>query len=473
MSLNEDHDDHLHIVMFPWLAFGHILPYLELSKYLAEKGNKISLVSTPRNIQRLPKVPSNLASLLTLVEIPFPQPTENLPDGAEATSDLPIEKVEYLKKAFDGLESPFAKFLESSSPDWVVVDFMHHWVPPMAAKLNIPSAFYSTFNASFLSFMGPPSVYIGGEYEGERAVPEKYISPAKWIPFDNNLHFTMYEIMRMTSSVNVNGTGVSDAARFGLTVQGANIVAIRSSMELESEWLNLLQETVYRKPVFPIGLLMPRVNQREDENNEKWVQIKEWLDHKETKSVVYIAFGSEAILSQEETTELALGLESSELPFFWVWRTPVGSAESELPPGFEDRVKGRGYICRTWAPQLKILSHDSVGGFLTHSGWNSVIESLGFGCPLVLLPLINDQAIMARMLVWKKIGFEVPRSESDGSFTRKSVAESLRRLMVEDEGEVYRRKAKELKGVVGDTARQDEYVSCFESYLKQYKLKRT
>ena len=87
-----DYPEKLHIVMFPWLAFGHILPYLELSKLIAREGHLISFISTPRNIDRLPKLPLNLQPLIDLVKFPLPN-IDNLPENAEATTDLPYEKI--------------------------------------------------------------------------------------------------------------------------------------------------------------------------------------------------------------------------------------------------------------------------------------------------------------------------------------------------------------------------------------------
>lgn len=93
-------DRKLHIVMFPWLAFGHIIPFLELSEAIVRKGHKISFISTPRNIDRLPKLRPNVSSSMTFVKIPLPQ-VEGLPENAEATMDVGSEDVDFLKKAYD------------------------------------------------------------------------------------------------------------------------------------------------------------------------------------------------------------------------------------------------------------------------------------------------------------------------------------------------------------------------------------
>ena len=183
---------------------------------------------------------------------------------------------------------------------------------------------------------------------------------------------------------------------------------------------------------------------------------------------MYVAFGSEAKPSQEELTEIALGLEQSKLPFFLVLRTQRGQADTkliELPKGFEERTKGQGLVCTSWVPQLKILAHDSIGGFFTHSGWSSVVEALQFERALILLTFYADQGINAKVLEDKHIRYLIPRNEQDGSFTRDSVAKSLRLVIVEEEGKIYRDKAKEMKALFGDRTSQDRYLDSFLDYL--------
>ena len=106
----------LHIAMFPWLAFGHMIPYLELAKLMAQKGHHISFISTPRNIDRLPKLTPSLAFHIDLMRLPLPH-AENLPEDAEATIDVPNNKVPYLKKAYDALQDSMAWFLQDSYPN--------------------------------------------------------------------------------------------------------------------------------------------------------------------------------------------------------------------------------------------------------------------------------------------------------------------------------------------------------------------
>ncbi|KAK9949358.1 hypothetical protein M0R45_004885 [Rubus argutus] len=117
----------LHIALFPWLAFGHIIPFLEFAKHIAQRGHRVSFISTPRNIQRLPKVPPNLTSSINLVQIALPH-VENLPENAEATMDVTVDLIPYLKIAQDGLEAGVSDFLKTQTPDWIIHDLIPFWV---------------------------------------------------------------------------------------------------------------------------------------------------------------------------------------------------------------------------------------------------------------------------------------------------------------------------------------------------------
>jgi UDP:flavonoid glycosyltransferase YjiC (YdhE family) len=454
----------LHIAMFPWLAFGHMIPYLELAKLIASKGHRISFISTPRNIDRLPKLPPTLASLINFVKLPLPH-VQNLPDNAEATSDVPLNLVPFLKTAYDALQDSMTRFLEDSRPDWLLYDFAPYWLPAIARNLSIPSAFFSIVTAAFLSIIGTK------ERMGERRSPDDYTVPPRWVPFPTTVSFRLFEILKVFDQgvTGVEGD-VSDIYRVGEVLQGCDVVAVRGCVEFEPEWLSLLED-LNRKPVLPVGQLPPTAYDNEDDT-DTWRWMKAWLDRQSKESVVYVAFGSEAKPSQAELTEIALGLEQSELPFFWVLRTRRGPADTEvieLPEGFEERTKERGVVCTSWAPQLKILAHDSVGGFLTHSGWSSVVESLQFERPLILLTFFSDQGINAKVLDEKKIGYLIPRNEEDGSFTRDSVAKSLRLVIVEEDGKAYKDKAKEMKELFGNRDSQDRYVNSFLGYLETHR----
>ncbi|KAI9111435.1 hypothetical protein K1719_017125 [Acacia pycnantha] len=450
-------DKKLHIVMFPWLAFGHFIPFLELAKLIAEKGHLVSFVSTPRNIDRLPKLPPNLSPLIKLVRLPLPK-VHNLPHEAEATIDVPYNVVQFLKKAYDELQQPMTRFLESSKPDWILYDFAPYWIASIASKLGIKSAFFSILMATSMGFMGSPSTLLGTD-DNSRKTLQDYLVPPPWVPFPTTVAFRYFEIMRNADSLSDDNSGVSDLYRCGTSIQNCDVVLIRSCFEFEAEWIQLLQH-LYKKPVVPVGLL-PSTTYDDGKENETWRWMKEWLDKQSKGTVVYVAFGSEAKPSQEEVREIALGLEKSELPFLWALRVQRGPTDPEtlqLPEGFEERTRGRGVVCTGWVPQLKILGHESVGGFLSHSGCSSVVEAIQNEKPLVSLALLVDQGLISRVLEEKKIGYSIPRDERDGSFTSESVADALRMVVVEERGRIYREKMKEMKGIFVNKEREEEYV---------------
>ncbi|KAL3635389.1 hypothetical protein CASFOL_019936 [Castilleja foliolosa] len=468
---SKDEKTQLHIVMFPWLAFGHIIPYLELSKHLAQKGHKISFISTPRNIDRLPELPPHLASSITLVKIPLPKLPE-LPENAEATSDIHGEQMDFLKRAFDGLEPGLTRFLEQSNPDWVIYDFAPHWLPPIAARIGISRAFFLIINAWFLAFFGPTDVLISGK--DYRTKPEDFLVPPRWVKFETKVAYRRFEANWVTESAQKPGSGYSDLHRAGKVVIGSEAIVIRHCYEFEPDWLPLLEE-LHDRPVFPLGLMPPKLNdnnnnQKDDDNDETWVSIRNWLEAQTKDSVVYVALGSEVTPSHDQLSELAHGLELSGVPFFWVLRNPSGRSDPvELPDGFEERVEGRGIVWRSWVPQLKILSHDSVGGFLTHCGWSSIVEGIVFGHPFITLPFLVDQGVNSRVIEAKQLGFEVPRNEDDGSFTRDSVADSVKLVMLEEDGKKLRERAQEMAPMFGDIELHNGYIERFINFLENHR----
>ncbi|XP_051140229.1 putative UDP-rhamnose:rhamnosyltransferase 1 [Andrographis paniculata] len=456
----------LHVAMFPWLAFGHIMPYLDLAKHIARKGHTISFLTTPRNIQRLPKLPPEYSSSISFVAIPLPS-VPGLPAGAEATMDIEgATQMGFLKKAFDGLEPAVIRFLEAAVPDWVITDFLPHWLPAVTGRLGIPSALFFIFNAWFLSFFGSAQdLVIGSDY---RTRPEDFMVPPRWIKFDTSLAYRRFEANWVVGSGQNAESGFSDQYRCGKIVIGCDAIVIRHCHEFEPDWLPLLEELHHRK-VIPLGLMPPQVDNRDSagDDDRTWISIKSWLDRKEKGSVVYVAFGSEVTLTREQLTELAHGLELSNVPFFWALRRITDSAV--LPNGFEERVMGRGIVWKSWSPQLKILSHGSVGGFLTHCGWSSIVEGLMCGHPLITLPFLVDQGLNSRIIVHKGLAYEVARDKENGAYTRESVAESVKVVMSDNnKGRDLREKAKEVSKVFGDSELHGKYVDKFVEYLVEH-----
>jgi hypothetical protein len=204
--------------------------------------------------------------------------------------------------------------------------------------------------------------------------------------------------------------------------------------------------------------------------------VLQWLDRQPAKSTIYVALGSEAPLTASNLQELALGLELAGVRFLWAFRKPSGMAPPTttdvaelLPAGFEDPTRGHGLVWSGWLPQVAVLAHAAVGSFLTHCGWGSTIESLMFGRPLVMLPFVVDQGLIARTMAERGVGVEVARDEGDGSFGRDGVAAAVRSVMVADQGKVFASNAERLGRVLRDQRRQDQYMDELVGYLKRYK----
>lgn len=460
----------MHVVMLPWLAFGHVLPFTEFAKRVARQGHRVTLLSTPRNTRRLIDIPPGLASLIRVVDVPLPR-VDHLPEHAEATIDLPSDDLRpYLRRAYDAaFQRELSRLLQEeagSRPDWVLVDYASYWAPAAAARHGVPCAFLSLFGAAALSFFGTPEALVGlGEHA--RTEPAHFTVVPEYVPFPTTVAYRGYEARELFEPGMVpDDSGVSEGYRFAKAIEGCQLVGIRSSSEFEPEWLQLVGE-LYRKPVIPVGLFPPSP-QHDVAGHEATLR---WLDGQAPSSVVYAAFGSEVKLTCAQLQRVALGLEASGLPFIWAFRAPTDSTSGGLPEGFEERLAGRGVVCRGWVPQVRFLAHASVGGFLTHAGWNSIAEGLAQGVRLVLLPLVFEQGLNARNLVDKKIGVEVARDEQDGSFAADDIAAALRRVMVEDEGEGFGAKVKELAKVFGDDEVNDQCVRDFLRRLSEHSKK--
>ncbi|KAL2923545.1 Zeatin O-xylosyltransferase [Bienertia sinuspersici] len=233
-----------------------------------------------------------------------------------------------------------------------------------------------------------------------------------------------------------------------------------TSKVIDGKYIQLLEKLSANDKIkhYAVGPLNPVETKNTSEGHRH--KCLEWLDKQEKGSVIFVSFGSTTSMKDEQITELAMGLERSAQKFIWVVRRAdigdvfTGSSEvktPELPEGFEERVKNRGMVVREWAPQLEILQHSSVGGFMSHCGWNSCIESISMGVVIAAWPMHSEQPRNAVMITDElRIGILlrdwVHRDEVVSSGTIENV---VTRLMASDEGEGIRKRAAE----VGDAVR--------------------
>ncbi|KAH7839557.1 hypothetical protein Vadar_005715 [Vaccinium darrowii] len=200
------------------------------------------------------------------------------------------------------------------------------------------------------------------------------------------------------------------------------------------------------KKTIPIG---PLVQQNVD--GDKNLEILQWLGTKDELSTVFVSFGSESFLSKEEREEIAHGLELSGVNFVWIVRFPTRErivVEEALPVGFLKRIEEKGMVVEGWAPQAQILAHSSIGGFVSHCGWNSILESLNFGVPIIAVPMNNDQPVNAKLVEEVGVGLEVRRNDQNKRIDRDNIAQVIKKVVKDESGVDVRMKARGFSEII-------------------------
>jgi len=228
-------------------------------------------------------------------------------------------------------------------------------------------------------------------------------------------------------------------------------------------------------PMVPSAYLDGRIKEDKGYGANLWKPLSEdcinWLNAKPSQSVVYISFGSMVSLTSEQIEELALGLKESEVNFLWVLRE---SEQGKLPKGYKDFIKEKGIIV-TWCNQLELLAHDAVGCFVTHCGWNSTLESLSLGVPVVCLPQWADQLPDAKFLeeIWE-VGVR-PKEDENGVVKRDEFMLSLKVVMEGERSDMIRRNASEWKKLARDAVCEggssDKNINEFVDHLTNTNMK--
>ncbi|EYU37237.1 hypothetical protein MIMGU_mgv1a026906mg, partial [Erythranthe guttata] len=234
---------------------------------------------------------------------------------------------------------------------------------------------------------------------------------------------------------------------------------------IEQDYMELIEkeEIVGSRKSWAIGPILPAKLSSSANQSEIHNRCLEWLDKQEINSVIYVSFGTTTSLSDEQIKELAYGLEQSKVKFLWVLRDADKRdifdgqvRRAELPDGFEERVEGVGMVVREWAPQPQILAHPSTGGFVSHCGWNSCIESITMGVPIAAWPMHSDQpnnsVLITEIL---KMGLLVRDWKQRTELVKASIIKNiLKILMASKEGDELRKRAEELAATVYQATQQ-------------------
>ncbi|CAH1419235.1 unnamed protein product [Lactuca virosa] len=446
-----------HVVFVPFPAQSHIKCMLKLARILHHKGLHVTFINTHSNQKRL--VASN--GILGLDKAPGFQ-FKTVPDGLSSATDDGVEHTQTMAELWTYLGANFlGSFLDVVSGleipvTCIICDgFMTYTNTIHAAeKLNIPIILFWTMAAS--GFMGFYQVKVLAEKGILPLKDEIYLTNGyldmeiDWIPGMEGIRLKeLPEIKLFTKHDN-------PAFKFLLeTAQAAHKVShmiIHTFEELEASLIKELKSifpNVYS--VGPLELLLNQITEKETNKSlcngySLWKEEPEcvqWLQSKEPNSVVYVNFGSIAVMSLQDLLEFGWGLVNSKHEFLWIIRTDlVDGKPVVLPQELEDAMKGKGFVA-SWCSQEEVLNHSSVGGFLTHGGWGSIIESLSAGVPMICWPVSGDQQTNCRQMCkeWG-VGMEISRNVK-----RDEVEKLVKELMEGVEGKRMRKKALEWKKV--------------------------
>ncbi|GMN31665.1 hypothetical protein TIFTF001_003356 [Ficus carica] len=436
-----------HIAIVPTPGMGHLFPLIEFAKRLVvhnEVGVTFIIPNDGSSMELQKKLLQSLPKPISFVLLP-PVNFDDLPEDSMIETRIELTLTRSLPALHESLKSLTA---ESTHLVAIVVDVFGPSAFDVARELGIlPYIFFPTtaMVLSFFFYLPELDASTSSEY---RHLPEPIklpgCPPVQGCDLFNPLHNRKTETYK---------SFVRMADRYKL----AHGIMVNSFTDLEPGAFTALKEKIHNNPpVYPVGPMIQTCSGNDSSDQSGCLS---WLDKQPNGSVMFVSFGSGGTLSHEQLTELAFGLETSGQRFIWVVKSPnEKSSEAAffslkstknpldyLPTGFLERTKDVGLVVESWAPQVQVLSHDSTGGFLSHCGWNSTLESVVNGMPLIAWPLYAEQRMNAVFLADDlKVALRVKPDEK-GLVDRDQIAMYAKELMQGEEGKLLRNRMKELK----------------------------
>ncbi|CAO2830255.1 unnamed protein product [Amaranthus hypochondriacus] len=430
-----------HVALLASPGLGHLIPILELAKCLATKhGLIVTIIAVTNETHQIED------ELLHSV-------SSSCPDQIH-TIILPIDKL-----IFSGNETILTRLSIMMRTALPSLHSLIHNMKHKPIALIVDQFGVVAFEKIAQDFNMFKYVFIASN--------ARYLSYALYFPYvdynDRGDYFRIpgcepipwEELNNLSSSPDVQD--YREFVRIVHLIESVDGILVNTWEDIEAKTLLAFRDekalkSVVKAPVYAIGPVIRRPCNNLMETEGVKSKLIKWLDDQPNESVVYVSFGSGGTLTTQQTIELALGLELSKQRFIWVVRPPidnnnaaclfesVGSSGTHelnnyLPDGFLDRTRDLGFIVPMWAPQSEILSHASIGVFVSHCGWNSSLESITNGVPIIAWPLYAEQDMNATMLV-KNLGIAVrwdvnPQKEL---VKRDEIANMVRRVMVDKEG---------------------------------------
>ncbi|TKY59061.1 Scopoletin glucosyltransferase [Spatholobus suberectus] len=441
----------LHILFFPFPANGHIIPCIDLARVFASRGIKTTIVTTPLNVPLISRTVGKASIDIRTIKFPSPEET-GLPEGCEnSDSALTPDKIITFLKATVLLRDPLEHLLQQEHPDCIVADMFFPWATDSAAKFGIPRIVFHG-----LGFFPLCVLACVRQYKPQDKV-SSYTEPFVVPNLPGEITLTKMQLPQTPKHDEVFTQLLEEANESELKSYG---VIANSFYELEPVYADHYRNNLGRRAwhLGPVSLCNRDTEEKAHRGREAAIDehaCLKWLDSKEPNSVVYVCFGSMTTFPDAQLKEIALGLEASGQPFIWVVKKGSKSEGEKLewlPEGFEERIEGegKGLIIRGWAPQVMILDHEAVGGFVTHCGWNSALEGVCAGLPMVTWPMYAEQFYNAKFLTdIGKIGVGVGVQTWIGMMggepvKKEAIEKAVKRIMVGEEADEMRNRAKEL-----------------------------
>ncbi|ONH99774.1 hypothetical protein PRUPE_6G050000 [Prunus persica] len=452
-TLKDNHISVCHVVALPYPGRGHINPMMNLCKLLSSKKPDNTLLITfvvteewhgfigsdpkPDNI-RFATLPNAIPSELVRAK--------DFPGFVEAVSTK--------------LEAPFEQLVDRLEPpvSAIVADPYVVWAVRVGNRRNIPVAALWPMSASVFSFFHHFELLKqNGHFPLD--VTERGDEIVDYIP---GLGTT--SIADLPTIFSVDGQKVLDRAIEAVSGVAAKAQYLLSTSvyELEPQVFDTLKAK-FAFPVYPIGPSIPHLELSESPPTDH-NDLNNWLDSQPKHSVLYISLGSFLSVSKSQMDEIVAGVRNSGVRFLWVAR---GDASK-----LKDGVGDKGLVV-PWCDQLRVLCHDSIGGFWSHCGWNSTLEAVYAGLPVLTCPIFWDQMPDSKQIVedWK-IGYRVLKkkvgaAEHEHLVTREEIAELVQRFMdlESKEGKEMRKRAKQLQetchGAIAKGGSSDKNLDAF------------
>lgn len=388
----------LRVFFIPYFATGHMIPMVDIARLFATRGVDSTILVTPANATLIsPTIDAASAAGLPIRTLlyPFPSSAVNLPPGAENLASVPLSDAPKIDAASLLTVNDHDRLLRLHRPDAVISDTHFFWTTSIAKDLHIPRISFHAIGLFPVCVMS--SLF--------RHLPHLTVSddlhPFLIPDLPHPIHMLRSELPDFLRS---NNTAIGEAMSALSDAESGSLgVVVNSFAELESAYADYYYKHDKMTTWFvgPVAEVTGKVSRGAAENSKAISNREccmEWLEKQRERSVVYACFGSWCYFSSEQMKEMALGLEMAGHPFLWVVREGDGE-EEWMPDGFEERVKEKGLVVRGWAPQVEVLRHRAVGGFVTHCGWNSVLEGVSSGLPMVTWPLSTEQFMNEKLVV--------------------------------------------------------------------------